>query len=151
MEFLNENWYNFNIDNFHYIPLDAKSLIEKKYGRTIRIINQAAKQNPFYTKTFIDKNGYYLTKDCELWDTKITSIANWWERTIKKQEIIDRINERWFDLQNFEKFISLYENWLLPHWWLWMWVDRLLCFLTWIDDVKNFKLSPRAKGLKITL
>jgi hypothetical protein len=32
-----------------------------------------------------------------------------------------------------------------------MWVDRLLCFLTWIDDVKNFKLSPRAKGLKITL
>lgn len=143
MKLLNANWYNYEINTFHYIPMTAKDIIEREYGRTIWIVNQSAIQNPFYTKTFIDEEKNYLVKDCELWDTRVTSIANWWERAIEKDIIINRLNEKGLNLDNFDWFIKMYDNGIPPHWWLGMWVDRLLALILWINNVRELKLIYR--------
>lgn len=74
---------------------------------------------------------------------KWIEITTWGQRVHEYQMQLDRLREKWLPEEWFKDFLELHRNWIPPHWWFWMWLERLTASLIWQANIRWWTLFPR--------
>ncbi|KAG0149163.1 hypothetical protein CROQUDRAFT_131487 [Cronartium quercuum f. sp. fusiforme G11] len=114
----------------------------------IFIINYPKKIKPFYMKTNQNENEELTTVSCfDLLVPNIGELAGGSIREDKEVELISNLNEfQISNLKNYDWYLDLRKFGSTPHGGFGIGWDRLICWITGIDNIKEVIGFPRYEG-----
>ncbi len=121
---------------------DDETILMKKYDQPI-----------FVTNFPLDIKAFYMPEDLENpWTAKCSDLLApewyweviWWSERIWDYETLkQKVLDKWYDLEDYKRYLELRKYWWVQTSWFWFWLERLVTWICWLPHIRESIPFPR--------
>lgn len=139
---LDENGRNRKIELGDDLNIDSERELSKKYSRPFFVIGYPIEVKPFYVKEDPQNRGYGLAADL-IAPNGFGEITSGGMREDNNLSITKKMKKEDLDIKSYQWYLDLRKYGSVPHGGFGLGIERLMRWITKIEDIKDTILFPR--------
>lgn len=144
IELLKKSWQKFEYPVERWTDLQTEHeryICEKIYNGPVFLTDYPKEIKAFYMRLNDDWKTVAAT---DLLAPGVGEILGWSQREERLDVLEKKITDMWMDLKDYRRYLELRKYGTTPHAWFGIWFERLMMYITWMENIRDVIPFPRS-------